>query len=62
MVVSDLQRAVADKYRQLWRPRHAPPPPKASLADASELPLASANFVSKMTFHVSPREMGYLTD
>jgi hypothetical protein len=40
--------------RELWRPRHAPPPPKAALADADVIPLAYVNQLSKLTFSVSP--------
>jgi hypothetical protein len=47
-----LAPAEAD-LRQLWRPRRAPPPPKASLADAEVIPLAYVNVFSKLTFSVS---------
>lgn len=42
----------SDMYRQLWRPRHAPPPPKATLAEADVIPLATATLFSKLTFSV----------
>ncbi|EIW69200.1 hypothetical protein TREMEDRAFT_44369 [Tremella mesenterica DSM 1558] len=48
-------------HRQLWRPRHAPPPPKASLDDAEVIPLAYVSIFSKLTFTwVTPiMEKGY---
>ncbi|WVQ83494.1 hypothetical protein IAT38_005635 [Cryptococcus sp. DSM 104549] len=40
-----------DRWWQVWRPRHAPTPPKASLEDADIVPLATASLLSKLTFH-----------
>ncbi|BEI87985.1 uncharacterized protein CcaverHIS019_0107030 [Cutaneotrichosporon cavernicola] len=50
-----------DHWWQLWRPSKPPPPPPESFADAPELPLAKANFLSVLTFHwVSPlMRLGY---
>jgi ATP-binding cassette subfamily C (CFTR/MRP) protein 1 len=40
--------------RQLWRPRHLPPLPKATLEEAEVIPLSYVSTLSKLTFHVSP--------
>ncbi|KAL7419852.1 hypothetical protein Q5752_005768 [Cryptotrichosporon argae] len=50
-----------EKFWQLWRPKHAPPPPPKSLDDATEIPLATTNIVSRLTFHwVTPiMSLGY---
>ncbi|KAK6906876.1 hypothetical protein I203_100863 [Kwoniella mangroviensis CBS 8507] len=39
-----------DHWWQLWRPRNSPPPPKATLEEADEIPLATASILSKLTF------------
>ncbi|WVQ72250.1 hypothetical protein IAR50_001799 [Cryptococcus sp. DSM 104548] len=39
-----------EHWWELWRPRHAPSPPKASLEDADIIPLATASIISKLTF------------
>ncbi|KAK8861276.1 hypothetical protein IAR55_002095 [Kwoniella newhampshirensis] len=39
-----------EHWWQLWRPRHAPLPPKASLDDAEIIPLAYVSQLSKFTF------------
>ncbi|ODO00356.1 hypothetical protein I350_06992 [Cryptococcus amylolentus CBS 6273] len=39
-----------EHWWELWRPRHSPPPPKASLEDADIIPLATASILSKLTF------------
>ncbi|KAG8982778.1 hypothetical protein FRB90_006557, partial [Tulasnella sp. 427] len=39
------------KWFQLWLPHDPPPPAPKSLADAEVTPLASANFLSKLTYH-----------
>ncbi|KAK4689734.1 hypothetical protein P7C73_g391, partial [Tremellales sp. Uapishka_1] len=41
-----------EHWWQIWRPRNAPPPPKASLDDAEEIPLATASLLSKLTYWV----------
>jgi hypothetical protein len=50
-----------EHWWQLWRPSKPPPPPPQSFADAPEIPLAKANFLSVLTFHwVSPlMRLGY---
>ncbi|WWC98841.1 hypothetical protein V866_005734 [Kwoniella sp. B9012] len=39
-----------DYWWQLWRPKNSPPPPKATLEEADEIPLATASILSKLTF------------
>ncbi|WRT65384.1 uncharacterized protein IL334_002327 [Kwoniella shivajii] len=39
-----------DHWWQLWRPLHAPSPPKLSLDDAEVIPLSYASIFSKLTF------------
>ena len=43
----------AHSDRQIWRPKHAPAPPKASLDDAEVIPLSYVNIFSQLTFQVS---------
>ncbi|KAL1410098.1 hypothetical protein Q8F55_004101 [Vanrija albida] len=44
-----------EHWWQIWRPRNPPPPPSKSFDDAAEIPLATANLLSALTFHwVSP--------
>ena len=40
-------------FRQVWRPRHSPRPPQASLDEAPIVPLAYVSWLSVLTFHVS---------
>ncbi|KAH8112628.1 ABC protein [Phellopilus nigrolimitatus] len=39
-----------EKWWQLWRPRDPPPPPRASLDDAPEIPIVTASIISKLTY------------
>ncbi|KAI5119967.1 hypothetical protein M0805_004347 [Coniferiporia weirii] len=39
-----------EKWWQLWRPRDPPPPPRASLDDAPEIPIVHASIISKLTY------------
>nr|XP_019012361.1 uncharacterized protein I206_03208 [Kwoniella pini CBS 10737]OCF51142.1 hypothetical protein I206_03208 [Kwoniella pini CBS 10737] len=39
-----------EHWWQLWRPRHSPPPPKATLEEAEIIPLAYVSTLSKLTF------------
>lgn len=39
--------------RQIWRSKHGPPPPRKTLDEAPDLPLATANIFSVLSFHVS---------
>ncbi|ORY27673.1 P-loop containing nucleoside triphosphate hydrolase protein [Naematelia encephala] len=59
--VHDFPGLKREKWWQLWRPRHAPPPPKGSLDDAEVIPLAYVSVLSKLTFSwVTPiMTMGY---
>nr|XP_018264326.1 uncharacterized protein I303_02491 [Kwoniella dejecticola CBS 10117]OBR86484.1 hypothetical protein I303_02491 [Kwoniella dejecticola CBS 10117] len=41
---------IRDHWWQLWRPRHSPPPPKATLEEAEIIPLAYVSMLSKLTF------------
>lgn len=39
-----------EKWWQIWRPKNLPPPPPFSLDDATTIPLATANVLSKITY------------
>ncbi|WWC68921.1 uncharacterized protein I206_102857 [Kwoniella pini CBS 10737] len=43
-----------EHWWQLWRPRHSPPPPKATLEEAEIIPLAYVSTLSKLTFQMDP--------
>lgn len=47
--------------RQIWRSRSGPPPPRSSLDDAPDLPLATANIFSVLSFHVKVSKLPQLT-
>ncbi|WWC59914.1 uncharacterized protein I303_102476 [Kwoniella dejecticola CBS 10117] len=51
---------IRDHWWQLWRPRHSPPPPKATLEEAEIIPLAYVSMLSKLTFQVRQIEEDFL--
>ena len=42
-----------ERWFQVWRPKHGPRRPPKSLDDATEIPLAKANFLSQLFYSVS---------